>query len=129
MYMPAKAISGATMSMQDQRPYAETMEQIRRLDQRADHLEYQGQNAEAAELRQAATALTGAEAQRVAALADAYQQAARLTERVRITWEMIEPGDSFAWFIEHSDDQDVIELRDELRREQTRILILEAAKA
>lgn len=115
--------------MQDQPRHVEIDREIRQLNQRADHLDHLGNHEQAAELRQEASALAAAEAQRLIALSDAHTQAARFFERLRDAWEIIEPGDSLAWFIEHNDDPEVVELRIALRRQKARILILEAARA
>ena len=115
--------------MQDQQPQADTAREIRRLDQQADHLEFLGQYEESAILRRSASALAEAEGQRLAALIDARTRVSRLTQRLDDLWHSIEPRDSFAWFLAHSDDQEVMALREALERQQARILIVDAARA
>ena len=115
--------------MQDHQPRADTAREIRRLDQQADHLEFLGQHEESAKLRRSATALAEAEAQRLAAMSDAQMRVSHVTQRLEDLWHIIDPRDSFAWFLEHSDDQEDMALREELERQKARILIVDAARA
>lgn len=115
--------------MLDDQPRADTAREIRRIDQQADHLEFLGQHEESAILRRSASALAEAEAQRLAALADARTRVSHLTQRLDDLWHIIDPRDSFAWFLAHSGNQEVMALREELERQKARILIVDAARA